>query len=277
MRRFLALIGRTAARRTIARGRRAGWPWRSLALGSWLAIGSTVLAPLPALSQAQPPSGAEPATPGAAEQDATRIGSIDLYRGARSFRVPGTLLRVKPPLEYLAVAREGVKGYESLLELDTTGAEFNTACILIGLAPPAGGAPQFQFDKSVIEGQRVALSVGWEGDSGAVEVDAGRLLTVEGREAGQQPWVYIGSLFGPGNRYLAQDSGTLIGFVHDPISVIEHRDGLGIGAYGSIAGNPQVAPPPGTRVWLRVRNLEPVSEAVPVPPTPAPAAPAPGR
>jgi len=58
----------------------------------------------------------------------------------------------------------------------------------------------------------------------------------------------------------------LIGFVHDPISVIEHREGLGIGAYGSVAANREMVPEPGSRVWLRVTNLKPSrAEAQPPP------------
>lgn len=265
MRRLRTREGRNEAGRTIARGPRAGRGWHGLALCASLLVGAVALAPGPALSETQSPGGGAPVAPSVDGQDPARLGSIELDRTGRSFRVPGTLLRVVPPLEYLAVARRGVKAYESLLELDTGGTEFNAACILIGLAPPAGGLPRFQFDRNPIEGQRVGLKVGWEGESGPVEVDAGRLVTVGGREAGEQPWVYIGSRFGPGNRYLAQDSGTLIGFVHDPISVIEHRDGLGIGAYGALAGNAQLAPAPGTRVWLSVTNLEPAPEQPQVP------------
>ena len=48
--------------------------------------------------------------------------------------------------------------------------------------------------------------------------------------------------------------GTLVGFVHDPAAIIEHRIGLGLGDYGAITGNPGVLPPPGTTVVLTVVN-----------------------
>jgi hypothetical protein len=55
--------------------------------------------------------------------------------------------------------------------------------------------------------------------------------------------------------YLADSSGSLIGFVHDPMTVIEHQLGLGIGAYGSILGNTDILPPIGTRMTLIVTAL----------------------
>ena len=51
-------------------------------------------------------------------------------------------------------------------------------------------------------------------------------------------WVYIGSAMGDnGKQFMAEVGGTLIGFVHDPYSVIDHSNGAGIGAYGLITGN----------------------------------------
>jgi len=213
------------------------------------------------LAQAETSAGAERATPPFGGE--ARLGNIELDRRARSFRVPGTVKRLDPPLEYLAVSRGGMKGYEALLELDAGGRDLNTACILIGLEPPADGTPRFQFDQEPIAGQPVGLRIGWEAASGPMEVDAGRGLTVQGQEAGEQAWVYIGSQFDPGGRYLAEDTGTLIGFVHDPISIIEHREGLGVGAYGSVAGNASLLPAPGTKVWLRVTNLGPAGAGQP--------------
>ena len=62
-----------------------------------------------------------------------RIGTIIVDRKALSFSVPGKILHLKDPLEYLAVSRNGMKSYESLFELDTSPREFNLACILLGL------------------------------------------------------------------------------------------------------------------------------------------------
>ena len=61
--------------------------------------------------------------------------------------------------------------------------------------------------------------------------------------------------------YLADSSGSLIGFVHDPMTVIEHQLGLGIGAYGSILGNTDILPPVGTRMTLIVAALPASAES----------------
>ncbi len=61
--------------------------------------------------------------------------------------------------------------------------------------------------------------------------------------------------------YLADSSGSLIGLVHDPMTIIEHQLGLGIGAYGSILGNSEILPPVGTRMTLIVAALPGVTES----------------
>jgi hypothetical protein len=48
-----------------------------------------------------------------------RIGTITVDRKAQTFSVPGKILVLKDALEYLAVSKDGMKGYESLLELET--------------------------------------------------------------------------------------------------------------------------------------------------------------
>jgi hypothetical protein len=56
---------------------------------------------------------------------------------------------------------------------------------------------------------------------------------------------------------MADVTGTLIGFVHDPDSVIDHRNGAGIGAYGLLTGNEKMMPPEGTAVTLTVSVVRP--------------------
>ena len=66
-------------------------------------------------------------------QDRYQIGRIVVDKRAGSFTVPGRVHVVGKPLEYLATSPGGMKAYETLLEVDATGSEFNLACILIGL------------------------------------------------------------------------------------------------------------------------------------------------
>jgi len=58
----------------------------------------------------------------------------------------------------------------------------------------------------------------------------------------------------PGKRYLAEEAGTLIGFIHDQDSIIEHRDGIGLGQFGKVAIDRDLLPPMGTAIRIRIEN-----------------------
>lgn len=182
-----------------------------------------------------------------------RIGTIVVDKARRSFTVPGKILHLKKPLEYLAVKRNGAKGYESLLELDTLAVEFKLACILLGLDEEKSVKPRFQFDKREAEGQALDITVGWRQGADTKTVNASNALMAGDKPYDDNDWVYVGSATSPnGGHLLAEASGTLIGFVHDPFSIIEHRKGAGVGAYGTMTGNSSLLPPVGTPVTLTV-------------------------
>ena len=223
-----------------------------------LVTDATAQAPAAAPASAPAPAAAAPAMkPLGGER--YRIGSIIVDRKARTFSVQGKLIHVDDaPLEYLAVGRAGPKAYESLLELDTVGTEFNLACILLGLDKSERRSPEFQFDRRPPEGPQVLIDLEWQADGKTIRVPAQDVLRIgEAPGSGnktavpQSDWVYIGSIGPEGDTpYAADVTGTIIGFVHDPASIIEHREGLGIGAYGSIQGNSGVLPPVGSDVRL---------------------------
>ena len=217
---------------------------------------TAAVAPAPA-STAAPAAAAAAMKPLGGER--YQVGSIVVDRKARTLSVQGKLLRVDDaPLEYLAVGRAGPKAYESLLELDTVGTEFNLACILLGLDKSERRSPDFQFDRRPPEGPQVLIDLEWQADGRTIRVPAQDVLRI-GEAPGsrnktavpQSDWIYIGSFDPEGDTpYAADVTGTIIGFVHDPASIIEHREGLGIGAYGSIQGNSSVLPPVGSYVRL---------------------------
>lgn len=182
-----------------------------------------------------------------------RIGSIIVDRDARTFSVPGKIIHLDSALEYVAVSRGGMKEYESLLELDTLPREFNLACILIGLDDAGAVKPRYQFDDRDAEGPSVAISISWEADGEKKTLSAANAMKTGEDTYNDNSWVYIGSNTSPdGKHFMADVGGTLIGFVHDPDSVIEHRNGAGIGAYGLITGNEDVLPEEGSAVTLKV-------------------------
>ena len=182
-----------------------------------------------------------------------RIGEIIVDKKAGEFSVPGKILHLNAPLEYLAVSTDGMKGYESLLELSTSATNFNLACILIGLDEKNSVKPRYQFDDLKPEGQAVAITLTWQKDGKTMSVSGANAMTSGEETFDDDSWIYIGSsTLEDGQIFMADMTGTLIGFVHDPASVIEHINGGGIGAYGLLTGDESVLPPEGTAISLSV-------------------------
>lgn len=207
---------------------------------------------------AAPPTSSVPEQPAIKDlgDQRYRIGAILVDKARHSFRVKGRLLRLEPPLEFLAVRKGGMKAYESLLELDSDAVEFNLACILIGLDEKKGKAPSFHFSPEPVEGTPVALWVSWEADGKTVRMPAAKLLLQGDKLVDSDAWVYTGSIFAADGTYLAQQDGTLVGFVHNPASIIEHREGIALGNYGEVYPRLSVLPAVGTPVTLEVQRLE---------------------
>ncbi|MBI3155307.1 MAG: hypothetical protein HYZ20_07840 [Burkholderiales bacterium] len=190
--------------------------------------------------------------------DRYQIGRIVVDKAARHFTVPGRVHALGEPLEYLATAPGGMKAYEALFELDARGTAFNLACILIGLERRPGATPwEGREPGRRIDGMRVRLTLAWGQGALRKEVPAARALLNDDAsvEADKVEWVYIGApasdLHG---RFMAEETGTLIGFIHDANSIIESATPIGIGAYGSVRGHAML-PPKGSPVELIVEAL----------------------
>ncbi len=183
-----------------------------------------------------------------------QIGLTVIDRRAARFVVPGRVHKKGVPLEYLATSPRSVKEYESMLELDATGSEFNLACILIGLeADPQ--LPWRDFRRIPrIPGPRVHLTLAWsEGERRQRMPAAEALLNPEaGVGAAAVEWVYTGSpVTEVLPRFAADETGTLVGFVSDANTIIESVEPIGLGAYGSVRGGARL-PPVGTAIELIV-------------------------
>ena len=189
--------------------------------------------------------------------DRFRVGLIEIDRGKRMFTVPAVIHLDEGAQEFLIAARGGYKGYESILEAGATPYEFNLACILIGLDDKTTRDPRYHFDPNKIEGDAVDISVSWKVGEETKRIPAARLVrdSKDDRTLPEDGWVYTGSAFTPDGQYLAQMDGVLVGFVHDPASIIEHATGFGQSLYGFVVPNTAVAPPKGTRVTVEVRAL----------------------
>lgn len=181
-----------------------------------------------------------------------RIGSIVLDKEARRFTVPGRVIHLAGPIEYIAVARGGMKEYESVFELDTSAAEFQLACILIGFDDSKSVKPRYQFDERAAEGQAVDIEVSWESGGETVRVKAANTLLEGDKPFDDHRWVYIGSNTRNGGETAGVMIGSLIGIVHDPDAVIDHVRGAGIGAYGMVTANKALLPPEGAPVTFSI-------------------------
>jgi hypothetical protein len=188
-------------------------------------------------------------------QDRFQIGRIVVDKRAGSFMVPGRVHVTAKPLEYIATSPGGLKGYETLFELDTSGSEFNLACILVGLERDPKSVPARQYRQVPrLVGPRVAISIAWFEAGKRRQVPAAEALL--NPEAGVKPdtveWVYVGAPASDGQADFSADAtGTLIGFVHDANCIIESAVAIGLGAYGSVRGHAMV-PPVGTAIELIV-------------------------
>jgi len=185
--------------------------------------------------------------------DRFQVGRIVIDKRGRSFAVAGRVYALGKPLEYLATTPTGRKAYESLLTLDTTGSEFNLACILIGLERD----PNVPSSRPLTQpGQSVFLSVAWTDAQGQRR----QLTAVEallGAEAAAKitgvAWAYTGSFTSiDGSQLAADHTGTLIGFVpKDRTGLIEAARDMDWGPYGAIRGHAGL-PPEGSPIELIV-------------------------
>lgn len=185
-----------------------------------------------------------------------RIGALTVDQRARTFSVAGEVLDLgspDAPLEFFAIAKHGHKAYESAVMVETDAIAFNLACLLIGLDGAGATQPERHFDPNPVNGDPVTVTVSWQEGDKRITRPASALLRVSAGEApATDEWVYTGSFFLPDGRYAAHLVGTLIGFVHDRESIIQHQSGLGLGAYGAVTYGGPAAPPVGTKVIVTV-------------------------
>jgi hypothetical protein len=150
------------------------------------------------------------------------------------------------------VTADGFKAYESLVKVRANAHQFNLACILIGLDPERAKPPKRHFDPEPTVGDPVDVRVAWKtGDGRPTSIDAADLVRSGDATLPRREWIYTGSRVLPDGRYLAAVNSALIGFVHEPATVIEHRSGF-LGQFDRVTVNRDVAPPVGTRVTIHV-------------------------
>jgi hypothetical protein len=188
-------------------------------------------------------------------ENLVQINSITVNTAQKEVSVTGRAMSDRT-LEFIASTKGGEKLYESALELDTDATSFNFALIMIGLDRSHGVAPKGHFGPEA-GGDPVEIWIEWGSGDSSRKIPIEDLLydTTAQRVPHMGEWVYTGSTILTDGRYRAEVEGVLIGFVHDPASLIENVTGSGINAYGTIKINPKLNLAPDTKVKLTVRSL----------------------
>lgn len=211
--------------------------------------------------QARPPAGADPiplrpplrestnspATLKAAGPGIFDLGKVRLNRAERSVSFPAVLNRASGGMEYFLVTAKG-KTHESILRTDVAPTQIHLALLLLSakgaektpLAGPPneyGGTPGL-----VLSGDPVTLEIAWRDNDREIRRPAEEVFA-EASDSSPPPkrhWVYNGSVVWNGT-FLAQESGSVISLIPDPIALI------------NLAGSA----PGGTGVWLALADKAP--------------------
>ena len=231
--------------------------WPSARLCAWTAI-AFLAAGLPAHGDAAQDR-TPPKAPSPIERlgpDQLRVGNVRIDTAKKEVSVRGTVNDVLN-LEFIATTKNGVKSYESAMELDTNAINFNLGLLLIGLDPARSVPSKQHFDPNPPQGDPVEIWVSWD-EAGKPRRIRGEQVVLDRESKRTLPeghWVYTGSVFvGDSNAYMADLDGALIGFVHTPSPVIENPRPVP-GQYGNTILNPNLNWKPGTEVLLTVRAL----------------------
>ena len=230
---------------------------------SALAASCAVLLQAHAQTPASPPSATASAPAGpkigplkSLGQDRYQVGRIVVDKHAGTVTVPGRILVLDKPLEYLATSPGGKKAYESLLELDASGSEMNLACILAGLERDADVPLWKPLVAAGRVGRRVSVTLTWADGAQRRRLSAAEALLgpEAAAKAGAFDWTYTGSFTSLDGSQLAADvTGTLISFVKkDPTGIIEVASDTELGPYGGVKGNPAL-PAEGTAIELVIQ------------------------
>ena len=207
---------------------------------------------------------------------ARQIGPVCAYPASGRAEVPGVVCLDKGILDYLAVAPESGKEYESLLVLECRPSELHAALLTLG-ARPGSIDPAFKADRRgdpldangrLLEdkrprGDRVQIAVRRAEDADWTPVEA----WITERGAQQPPerleWVFTGSFFataGDGvERYLADVYNTVAAVWYDGIAPLNLASAAGSPYRGDALGyeiRTERVPPVGTKVGVAFRLVK---------------------
>jgi hypothetical protein len=202
-----------------------------------LALAGTLLAGavFPAFTQETKPNPDLPAmkelSPGVFQ-----IGKLRLDKNTKSIVFPGKINMSKDLVEYALVTPEG-STHEALLTTEIQPSDLHFAMLLLGakgaglLAPSPDQAPPGEINADYLrtaprlKGDNLQITVKWKDkddkDKSAPIEDL--LMNPDTRKAAPRgPWIYTGSMFGADGHFLAQQQGTFVSVVTNPVALINN-------------------------------------------------------
>lgn len=187
-----------------------------------------------------------------------QIGNIIIDEDKKEVTIPGRLNMLEGPIEFIACTRGGMKAYESVLEMDTDAMSFNLSMILLGLDPKNGKPAAYHFDPIPPQGDIVEISIQWDTENGKKSILVQDIIhdMNTGKTLPTDQWVYTGSIFLDNGSYLAEEAGVLIGFVHDPASIIESSFSGKFPAYGTYVVNRNHLLSIGDQIMMIIKPVE---------------------
>ncbi len=198
------------------------------------------------------------------------IGKLHLDQGAHTVSFPGAVNMDKGPLEYLLVTPMGSTHESLLVSAEIQPHDLHLAMLLIGAKGATGdpasaaGAAQGHIDAEYLKhapklkGDAVSIRVQWTvaGMDREAAVEDWVYKTDAHKAAERGPWIYNGSLFGSGGKFLADLEGAFVALVTNPSALVNNpRKGSDNDQVWE--ANTKAMPPAKTPVKIAIQLLDP--------------------
>jgi hypothetical protein len=215
----------------------------------WLVSLMIVLA---ACGAARADDAAAPATQ-PAEEGVGLLRHVQIDLKTRQIRVECQALNVHMPLEFFCVVRGGQE-HETVLRTDARPSTIHFGLLALGLKP--GEPAHLDADRKLWfppTGPTLKITCQYQLDGKTMVVPACRMMrsVKTKREMAPMDWVFDGSRMLPDGRYAADLTGYVVSIVNFDLTMIDVPE-LASNANETLEWeyNPDLVPPPGTRVTM---------------------------
>lgn len=226
--------------------------------------GAPAATPAPPPTTAPPPAAPPAAASPATEPAVAHLPHIQVDVAHREIRIDCQAVKATYPLEFVAV-RTNTNEYEALVRTDARASDLHLALLMLGLQP---GAP-LHYDAATKTwlpptGPLLDIHFAYTKDGKPIEVPARAWMRDVNthQPPADYTWCFAGSQILPNGSYAADATGSLVGLINNPVSVID------VPALRSRAlearqweRNPDTMPPTGTAVTMIITPAAPPATA----------------